>query len=446
MGIFKRAYLYTTRKKGKSLLLFALLLIMATLILTCTSIQVATDTAALNVRQSLKGGFTINAKATDGQLTEGVVQQILSKDGVKPDYNARANAYGEYRSDKGTPLTVRTQGAFQVVAGFEHAGKLMADAFSEKDELFTEQGFELTAGRHITKGDKNVALIHEWLAKKNGLSLGDTFQLALNNKIVTDGSYQGQTVAVKIVGIFTNSVPQDPSNLLSHIFNENVVFTDLSSYSRLYRNTDAISSDYVDFQVDDPAELPNIMNAVKTIPVVNWDACDFQTHDTDYQNAKASLETLSQMVTTMIYVILIVSLILLVLILALWVRGRIHETGVFLSLGLSKRNILFQQITEVLMIAALAFILAFPASTLISQRVGDTLLSQASASEYEVVDLTGGESETNDVELAEIEVSVSVENFAILCIVGSLLCVTAVALSTIPVFRMKPKNILSQMS
>ncbi len=38
MSIFKRAFLYVTRKRGKTVLLFAILLIMATLVLTGLSI------------------------------------------------------------------------------------------------------------------------------------------------------------------------------------------------------------------------------------------------------------------------------------------------------------------------------------------------------------------------------------------------------------------------
>ena len=73
MSFLKRAVLHTIRKRGKTLLIFGMLLIMATLILTCFAIQDATETAALNVRESLQGGFTIDAKATNSQLTEEVI-------------------------------------------------------------------------------------------------------------------------------------------------------------------------------------------------------------------------------------------------------------------------------------------------------------------------------------------------------------------------------------
>ena len=48
MSILKRAFLYVTRKRGKTLLLFAILLIMATFVLTGLSIWKASEAAQLD--------------------------------------------------------------------------------------------------------------------------------------------------------------------------------------------------------------------------------------------------------------------------------------------------------------------------------------------------------------------------------------------------------------
>lgn len=51
MGFIKRAYLYVTRKRGKSVLLFFILLVMGTFVLTGLSIWKASQAAQLNLRQ-----------------------------------------------------------------------------------------------------------------------------------------------------------------------------------------------------------------------------------------------------------------------------------------------------------------------------------------------------------------------------------------------------------
>ena len=70
---------------------------------------------------------------------------------------------------------------------------------------------------------------------------------------------------------------------------------------------------------------------------------------------------------------------------------------------------------------------------------------------YETVDLTGEseateEEPTEDLGLAEIEVAVSAEDYALVWAFGMVLCVASTVLAAYPVMKMKPKSILSQMS
>ena len=86
MNLAKRACLYLVRKKGKTATLLAFLLVMATLMLTCLSIQSATETANANIKKALMGYFTINAKQLQTGITEDTLNQILSIDGLSGNY------------------------------------------------------------------------------------------------------------------------------------------------------------------------------------------------------------------------------------------------------------------------------------------------------------------------------------------------------------------------
>ena len=68
MNLCKRACLYSIRKKGKTFTLLAFLMVMATLMLTCLSIQSATETANANIKKALLGYFTINAKTLENGI------------------------------------------------------------------------------------------------------------------------------------------------------------------------------------------------------------------------------------------------------------------------------------------------------------------------------------------------------------------------------------------
>ena len=70
---------------------------------------------------------------------------------------------------------------------------------SAKDVTFTSSAFNLKEGRHLQKGDSKKILIHEELAKKNGLSLHDKIRLDAGQS----EAGKGQTVEFEIVGIFS---------------------------------------------------------------------------------------------------------------------------------------------------------------------------------------------------------------------------------------------------
>ena len=59
MNFMKRAFLYVSRKRGKSILLFFILLILSTFVLTGLSIGSASKQAQKNLRQKYRRFFPI---------------------------------------------------------------------------------------------------------------------------------------------------------------------------------------------------------------------------------------------------------------------------------------------------------------------------------------------------------------------------------------------------
>ena len=229
------------------------------------------------------------------------------------------------------------------------------------------------------------------------------------------------------------------------------MFTDLSTASFLLYGTNSKTSvQYGDFYVNDPDELDRIMAEVQEFPGVDWGNCILTRYDNDYQNAKESLKGLQSIVFIAIAVVSVICFLVLALFLTLRLRGRVHETGVYLAMGISKSSVLMQYLLEVFLAAALALLLAYGASTAISNQIGSGLLSQVTAQTYETVDLTGNiesmEEPTIDLGLSEIKVTVSARDFLIVCAFGMVLCIASTALAAYPIMKMKPKSILSQMS
>lgn len=446
MNLMKRACLYLIRKKGRTATLLAFLLVMATLMLTCLSIQSATETANANIKKALMGYFTVNAKQLETGITESVLNQILSIEGLSGNYTLRSYSYANYSDTDGNRLKINTEDAAQVPDGYENAGRIVANTNSENDSYFTDGGFELMEGAAITSANENSVLIHEKFAERNGLSVGDTMRLS-------DVENENRAVDVTVAGIFTNTKEQDSVGIApSYDLYDNMVFTDLSTVSYLLYGTEGKTSvQYGDFYVNDPDELDRIMSEVKKIEGVNWNDCTLTRYDNDYQNAKESLIGLQNIVFIAIAVVSVICFLVLALFLTLRLRGRIHETGVYLAMGISKGAVLMQYLLEVLIVAVIALLISYGASLAISDQIGSRLLSQVTAETYKTAPLTDKaenteQSSTEDLGLSEIVVVVSAEDYAIVWGFGLVLCLASTALAAYPIMKMKPKNILSQMS
>ena len=325
--------------------------------------------------------------------------------------------------------------------GYENAGWVVANSNSREDSYFTDGGFEMVEGNPIITETGSQVLIHEKFAQRNGLSVGDT--MLLGN--VEDKSH---TIPVMVAGIFTNTEEQDSIGIApSYDLYDNIVFTDLSTASFLLYGTEGTTSaQYGDFYVNDPDELERIMTDVQELDGVDWESCTLTRYDNDYQNAKESLEGLQNIVFIAIAVVSVICFLVLALFLTLRLRGRIHETGIYLAMGISKGSVLLQYLLEVILVAAVALGISFGTSTAISHQIGSNLLSQVTSETYETVDLTGESEAAEELGLAEIEVAVSAVDYALVWAFGMALCVVSTVLAACPIMKMKPKSILSQMS
>lgn len=166
-----------------------------------------------------------------------------------------------------------------------------------------------------------------------------------------------------------------------------------------------------------------------------------------------------------------VSAVVLSLILTMWAKSRIHETGVLLSIGFRKGAVVGQYLAEVLMIAVFAFGLSFFSSNLIAGQIGNSLLqAQAQPTQEQTGpqdgnglqikmkdnvnqgDITmnddgnGGEPIQKNAAAEPLDVSIGLDNMAELYLIGFVIIVLSVGVSSASVMRLKPREILSKMS
>ena len=175
------------------------------------------------------------------------------------------------------------------------------------------------------------------------------------------------------------------------------------------------------FFVEDAAQLDNVIAEVQNMSSINWDNFIITANDEVYQNISSALSDTGTLITTLIVVITAVSMVLIILILSMSIRSRKRETGILLAVGIAKPAVILQYVLETLLIAVVAFPLAYLSSKQVAGTLG-TLFGKAAEN-----------------------VIVTPEHFMLVAIVGGILLVAAVLVSSISTLRLKPKQILAQM-
>ena len=423
MNLGLRAILYTVRKWKKTLLVFCLLFAIGTLVLSGLAIADAQEEQTEEVRGTTGASFTVQRDISTGGwssgsggsystqefMTEDMIRKIAAVDGIQ-GYDASLITLPQIFNADGESLEHENY-------GFYNYGSYN----SQYHELFLSGRFELVEGTHITDDMADGIMISKELAEWNGLKIGDTLT----------GIYypENNTPAVdmEIVGIFdVVADKEDQFNMYdasSYYEYSSFVFCSMEAAEGLIKgwgeDGDGISEAY--FYVADAAQLDQVIKEVQDISSINWNNYKITSNDEVYQNISSALSDTGTLITTLIVVITAVSMVLITLILFMSVRSRRRETGILLAVGIAKPAVISQYVLETLLIAVPAFPLAY----LCSRQVAGTLGT-----------LFGKTAEN---------VIVTPDHFLLVVIVGGMLLVTAVLVSSIPAMRLKPRQILSQM-
>ena len=283
------------------------------------------------------------------------------------------------------------------------SGAISANTSSAWNRNFTSGIVTLAEGRHITQDDQRVALVSRELAEENELDIGS--ELSLDPAAV-----------VKIIGIYES----DPSME----FDNDTIFTDHSTYWVLTESAAGTYSGRVDFFVTDPARLEAVMEQIKRDAPLPWEDYTLQADTAEYDAIAYQLSTIERLTTLLIVSAITVSVIVLFLILAMRIRGRVHEVGVLLAVGVAKRHIIAQFLVEATAILLLAFLFSCPASYFAVVQIGAFLR-----------DIVGA-------------VSVDFPAWRLLLQYGMevLIVIAGVMIAAYPIFKLHPKEILSKMS
>ena len=409
MNVYKRALLYVIRKKGKSLTLFLLLFLITESVMVGISIRDGTAKAAENLRATIGASFTMSGNINNLDFHDGeagytaekipislnTVEQIRNIEGIKT-----------YNAEQHTSVTAEE---IYYLSGMS-SGSLSANTETACQTDFMNGILELAEGRHITEDDRDAALISDKLAAENHLQVGS--ELVLESA----SGDSGEQTKVLIVGLYSSDDKMEYDN--------DTIFTTHDIYWKLSGQKPFGYSGNVTFYVNDPKELNHIVEQVQQIESIQWEDYFIRINESEYKAVAYQIQTMERLTEILITVIAGVGFIVLALVLAMRIRNRIHEAGIFLSIGESAPQIMLQLIFEILMIAVLVFLVSPVLGRFIVGQVEDILINMGTA----------------------ITMSTSLKVTVLQFLLEILIIVFAVVTAALPVVRMKPKDILSKMN
>lgn len=207
--------------------------------------------------------------------------------------------------------------------------------------------FTIKEGKNIGENDKNSIIVHEEFAKKNNLKLGDEVNLEL---LDIEKSGRIKSHKFKIIGIFSGK-KQETYTGLSSDFSENMMFVDYSTSQEILNKSENNKIANKILMYSGSAESTDLaLNKLKELKID--ESKYFVEKDSNaFEESLESVSGIKHMIKIMTYSIMLGGMVILSLILILWLRERIYEIGIFLSIGTSKIQIIMQFIFELLFIS-----------------------------------------------------------------------------------------------
>ena len=419
MSIFNRAYLYIIRKKVRNSILFFIVTLISLFLLSGSILNTTVGTISKNLYKDVNFGFTIESiDKSNKEIEKDTLKKINEVAGVNQKnylYAKSVNVVDKkvVQENQNITITEEMKNKSNLV--------MMNGITSTKNNIdFKSEVLKLEKGRHIEENDQNKILVHEKFASINNLNLGDKIKLEQN----------GKNVEFEVVGIFSGEKTNNFEGLSSD-FIENTVYTDYNSSQKLldYSSNNKVTS--VEYGVNNPTELDDIIKNVESLGINN---ISVSKSNKNYELVTSSVESIIKLTNMIRISSVIVGVVILSLVLMFWIRERLYEIGVLLSLGISKINLILQFVVETLMVTIFSFLSALGIEFILLKYLSSNITKVFSEDLPKII----------SDELTKISINGS--NIIGVIIVMITIVIISVVVALLPILKTKPKKILTQIN
>ena len=419
MSIFNRAYLYIIRKKVRSSILFLIVTLISFFLLSGSVLDTTVNNISKNLYKDVNFGFNIESvDKSNKEIEKDTLKKIEELKGITTKnyiFSKPVTVVGKKVVQENQNITLNDE-----IKNNSNLVMLNGITASKSNIDFKSEVLKLEKGRHIEENDKNKIMIHEKFAQLNNVNLGDKIKL----------SQEGKTLELEVVGIYSGE-KTNTFNGLSSDFIENTVYTDYKSsqeLSNLIANNKVTS---VEYGVEDPTKLDDVIKTVENLGLSNLTV---SKSNKNYELITSSVESITKITNMIRMGSVVVGVVILSLILMFWVRERTYEIGILLSLGTSKVNLVLQFIVEVLLVTIFGLMIALGIEIATINYLASNVGSVFSE------DLT----KTIADELMKVSVNgIDIVNLVIVMIA---IVIISVVVALLPILKMKPKKILTNIN
>lgn len=412
MTIIKRAWTAVARKRRRSLTIALIMTLIFTLLIGTLTVQQTMAQLKQSVERNIRAGFSIASKQPAGEVPMDIAQRVQHLDKAKA-HNFQAETTAEL---PGKQLVDTAGSGVQLDSNVAGEAKVTGATESNLLGEFTGRFYQLEQGKHLGSHDQNAALIHKTFAEKNNIKPGDKLDITKD----------GRHVTVTVVGTFSGK-GEKPAALQSDMA-ENHVITNLAAAQQLAGSQQLTRATYF---AEHPHQLKSLIDRAKSLPHVDWQKLSLTDNGAVFAGVLQNIAGMQNMVTVATIGAAGAGLMVLSLVLVFWVRGRLHEIGILLSIGMSKRQIIGQFLAELAIIAAVSSVFALAIGSVASSQISTALTAQTSHSQRV---------ETTVVHAAPVATYLQAFAFGYMVVLLSAIAATA------PIMRQSPKQILAKLS
>lgn len=478
--VLKRSLKNVVRVPGRSFLLGTIIFVVAVLVIQGISIEAGAKQTIAEARQSLGNEVVLQPNyqgfqrqmlsSQEGQrperveLTEAIGEKLINSEYLLGyNYEVMANASSENidpveaQTDDSVNQNVNPSyvqqrgGMIREISEF----RLQGNSYLELQSDFYNGNKKLIEGRFFTQEEitnsQAVVIIDTLLAEKNSLTLNSTFLLK--------GMGSEESIEVKVVGIFEDTVQSDMSAPISIMVRANTMYTPYTLAQKLAsegtdRPVDVINSAI--YYLKDPTYV-DLFKQEAAESGIDLEKYSLSANDAAFVRMVGPLQSLSDFARISIIAVLIAGALILILLMTLITRERKLEIGILRALGASRSSVALQFASEVLIICAIFIFAGTLAGSFVAQKTGDYLLAREVSAQTKVEEERGflpgmgrglrGLSSLATVEtIDDIEVTVGINQIGQLVLYSLLIGVVGSLVSTYWIMKYEPMNILTNRS